>query len=138
MKLTYFNPNPDDKMFKSGKRKIWCREDSSIRAIAAAMNITWDDAYKRLSEIALRIHDVPTSKNVMHEFCILNNFEHTTYGKPKAGEVRPTLANFADEMTKGTYIVYLSHYFICVKDGEVFDVANEADSSIYSYWKLID
>lgn len=137
MKFNYFNPNPEAKTFKSGKNKMWYRDDSSVRAISCALNITWDEAYNKLSEMALRLHDVPTSKNVVNDFCIVNSFEHTTYGKPGKGCSRPTVEDFVKENNTGIYIIYLPHYFVCVKDGEVYNTEDVGESSVYSYWKLI-
>lgn len=136
MEYKYFNPNPDAKTFKSGKAKSWCRNDSSIRAICCATGMTWDEVFKKLSDISLNLHDVPTSKNVVNEFCIVNGFEHVTYGKPKKGCLRPTVEEFTKDMNEGTYIAYLPHYFVCIKNGEVYNTEDVANSSIYSYWKM--
>lgn len=138
MKFEYFNPNPDMKTFKSGKVKAWCKDDSAIRAVAKALNLTWDEAFARITKLAAKMHDVPTSKNVIHDFCIINGFEHKTYGKPGKGELRPTVEDFVNEMKDGIYIAYLPHYFVCIVDGVLYNTENVKDSSVYSYWKYLD
>lgn len=136
MKFQYFNPNPTVKLFKSGKPKIWTKDDSAIRALAKALNITWAEAYDKLTLLAKNLSDVPTSKTTMMEFCVLNGFEHKTYGKPARGSKRPVLNEFADMMSSGTYIVYLSHYFVCVKDGVFYNTEDLGNDTVYSYWKI--
>ena len=79
---------------------------------------------------------MPNSKNVINEFCILNNFKYCTYGKPTAGEKRLTVKQFANEHSIGTYILYLRNYFICIKDGCQFNTVELKNDSVYSYWKL--
>lgn len=48
--MKYFNPNPTCKYFKSGSPKNWYINDSSVRAVAKALNLTWEDAYDKLSK----------------------------------------------------------------------------------------
>lgn len=136
MKFEYFNPNPDKKTFKSGKPKIWIKEDSAIRALATALNITWVEAYDKLSKLAKEIYNVPTSKTTMIEYCIINNFEHKTYGKPTKGSKRPVLSEFVDMVGNGIYIAYLSNYFVCVKDGKFYNTEDLSNDTVYSYWKI--
>ena len=136
MEFKYFNSNPDASVFKSGKPKGWNRDDSSIRSICAATGLSWDEVFTKLSEIALKYHDMPSSKNVINEFCVLNNFEYNTYGKPAPGTTRPTIEQFANTNTKGTYILYLRNYFICIKDGCQLNTVEMQNDSVYSYWKL--
>ena len=136
MNFLYFNPNPDASTFKSGKPKGWTRDDSSIRAICAATGSNWNNIFNKLCEIASKHHDMPNSKNVINEFCILNNFKYCTYGKPTSGVKRLTVKQFANEHSIGTYILYLRNYFICIKDGCQFNTVEMNNDSVYSYWKL--
>ncbi len=136
MEFNYFNSNPDAEMFKSGKPKGWNRADSSIRAICAATGKDWETVFKSLSEIALKQHDMIDSKNVINDFCILNGFEYDTYGKPAPGAKRPNVAQFSNEHSQGTYILYLRNYFVCIKDGCQLNTIEMKDDSVYSYWKM--
>lgn len=138
MSFNYFNSNPDDSEFKSGKKKIWCRDDSAFRAVSCALDISWESAYRKLCDIGIRLHDNPVSKNVVDTFCIGSNFVHETFGKPSKGCTRPIVADFIEEHPTGTYIVYLPHYYVCIKDGEIHNTEDVSNSSVYSYWKLLD
>ena len=45
MKFEYFNPNPNAKVFKSGKPKSWNIDDSVVRAICKVTNHSWIEIY---------------------------------------------------------------------------------------------
>ena len=36
----------------------------------------------------------------------------------------------------GKYVLYLRDYYVCVKDGVLYDVCESTNDSVYSYWKL--
>lgn len=136
MKFEYFNPNPDAQTFKSGKPKSWNREDSCIRALCAATGKTWHEIFDELTKIARKYNDMPDSKEVFNNYCILNNFDYITYGKPAIGEKRPLVSEFADNNANGIYILYLRDYYVCIKDGSLLNTTNVKNESIYSYWKM--
>ena len=136
MEYKYFNPNPDEQLFKSGKPKTWTRDDSAIRALAGALDKSWEEIFNKLVEIAKKNHDIITSKNVVMDFCAFNNFSYETFGKPTIGTKRPSVEEFINEHQEGTYIIYFANYFECVKDGVYMDVKNQPKGSVYSYWKL--
>lgn len=134
MEYKYFNSNPDASTFKSGKPKNWNKDDSAIRAISCACNLTWEKAFDKLSTISRYSHDV-ISKNVVNDFCLSNGFTYHTFGKPSSGTKRPSIEEFIDDHPKGTYIIYFANYFICIIDGCYYDVKKDTKSSIYSYWE---
>ena len=136
MKFSYFNPNPDAQIFKSGKPKSWNREDSSIRALCAATNNTWHEIFDKLTKLARSMNNMPDSKEVINEFCIENNFEYMTYGKPKVGEKRPLVKEFIQTHYKGIYILYLRNYYVCINNGILLNTVNVENESVYSFWKL--
>ena len=138
MAFKYFNPNPDVSLFKSGKPKNWTKNDSCIRAICKATNNTWENIFTELYQLAIKKYDMIDSKNIINEYCEKNNFTYVTYGKPKQNEKRPTVFDFANKYKIGTYILYLRNYYVCVKDGVIYNVCDVKNESIYSYWKYND
>lgn len=136
MKFEYFNPNPDAQTFKSGKPKNWIKDDSCVRALCCATNEDWTTVFNELTKIAKNMHDMPHSKMVVHDYCLSHNFVHTTFGKPSIGEKRPTIEQFVEQNNVGTYILYTRDYYICAKDGVLYNTSKMTHNSIYSYWKL--
>ena len=136
MKFEYFNPNPEAQTFKSGKPKGWYRDDSCVRALCCATGKDWTTIFNDLTKISGNFHDMPHSKNVIHEYCESHKFEHITFGKPAIGEKRPTIEQFIENNKIGTYILYTRDYYLCVKDGVLYNTSEMKENSIYSYWKL--
>ena len=136
MKFEYFNPNPDAKTFKSGKPKFWNRRDDVIRAICKVTNKSWADVYKELFEISVSYNDMINSKNVVNNYIDSIHGNFVTLGKPKAGEKRITIEEFANKYNEGTYILYLRDYYVAIIDGVLYNTININSEAVYSYWKL--
>lgn len=133
--IEYFNPNPTCKFFKSGNPKNWYINDSSVRAIARALNMTWEAAYDLLSEAGKKIYNVATSKQALNEVLEKRGYEFITLGKPQKGASRPTVTEFIKDFNEGTVILNLADYFVTVIDGKIYDVSEKClKSSVYSYW----
>lgn len=134
MRFDYFNPNPDAKTFKSGKPKYWGRDDSSVRAIAKVLNKEWTEVYDQLVECGKQQHDMPEAKNVVAEILEKNCFEFVTLGKPTMGQKRPTVEEFVNDHSTGTYVLYLRNYYVTVINGVLYNTVDMKDESVYSYW----
>lgn len=135
--IEYFNPNPTCKYFKSGKPKNWYVNDSSVRALAKALDVSWDKAYDMLSESGKKLYNVPTSKQVMEDVLAINGFTFVTYGKPSKDAKRPNVKQFIEnnDTQNKIYVLNLADYFVCVIDKHIFDVSDNClKSSVYSYW----
>ena len=132
----YFNPNPTCKFFKSGKPKSWYLNDSSVRAVAKALNITWAVAYKLLSVTGEETFDVMTSKTVLDKVLQNNGYVFVTLGKPTKGGSRQTVKEFLETHKDGQYVLNLADYFVTVINNTAFDVSEDCfKSSVYSYWE---
>jgi len=135
--IEYFNPNPTCKFFKSGKPKNWYINDSAVRAIAKALNKSWDEAYDLLVKTGKKLYNVPTSKQVVEEVLKDNGFEFITYGKPSKDAKRPSVKQFIEnlEPSNDIYVLNLADYFVCSANKKIFDVSDNClKSSVYSYW----
>ena len=136
--IEYFNPNPTCKFFKSGKPKNWYVDDSAVRAIAKALNLSWEDAYDILVKVGKKLYNIPTAKQVIEQVLSSNGFEFITYGKPGKDEKRPNVKQFIDKLPndpKSIYVLNLADYFVCSIDKKVYDVSDAClKSSVYSYW----
>ena len=102
---------------------MWYRDDSCVRALCCATGKDWTTIFNDLTKISDNFHDMPHSKNVIHEYCESHNFEHITFGKPAIGEKRPTIEQFIENNKIGTYILYTRDYYLCVKDGVLYNTS---------------
>jgi len=136
MNFEYYNPNPNAKVFKSGKPKSWNVSDDAVRAISKALDKTWIESYEMLDEIAKNSFTIIQDKNVVNGLLCNKEFEYVTLGKPKQGEKRPVVSEFVNMYNKGTYVLYLRDYYITIIDGVVYDTdMNIGNEAVYSYWK---
>lgn len=133
--IKYFNSNPTCKYFKSGNPKNWYINDSSVRAISKALDVSWEDAYNLLSDAGRKIYNVPTSKQALNEILIENGYEFVTLGKPQRGSSRPSVSNFIESHKSDIIVMNLADYFVTAIDGDIYDVSDKClKSSVYSYW----
>ena len=133
--IKYFNSNPTCKYFKSGNPKNWYINDSSVRAISKALDVSWEDAYNLLSNAGRKIYNVPTSKQALNEILIENGYEFVTLGKPQRGSSRPSVSNFIENYKSDIIVMNLADYFVTAIDGDIYDVSDKClKSSVYSYW----
>lgn len=135
-KFEYFNPNPDASTFKSGKPKYWGKKDDGIRALCKAYDKTWHEMYDELCTYAKKHNDIAQSKTVINDYLTSNGYEFITLGKPAPGIKRPIIKDFLIDNPVGTYVLYLRDYYVTVEDGVLYNVIDNQDEPIYSYWKL--
>ena len=136
MNYNYYNPNPNAKTFKSGKPKSWNIQDDVVRALSKALDKTWIETYELLDEIAKKHFTTINDKQVVTELLTKFDYTYITCGKPKIGEKRPTINDFANEHNKGIYIVYLRDYYAVIVDGMLYNTINLNDNPVYSYWYI--
>ena len=91
-----------------------------------------EDTIKILFESALVVHEPVEDCD-----CITHALEKFGFSwkaiKPKKGEKRPIVSDFANE-NNGTYILRVSGHVVCVKDNKHYDIWDSGDKSLYGYW----
>ena len=93
--------------------------DCVVRAIAIATNRRWYDVFADLSVKALELSDMPSSNRVWAEY--LKDEGWTRHIVPDTCPGCYTIADFAGEHFKGTYIVGTGTHVVAVIHGDVFD-----------------
>ena len=107
--------------------------DSHIRAVAAACSITWDEAFKQLSDQAFRQKDTSWDIKVIESVLVKNGFSIGKISVPK-GSKRPTVRDFADEHPDYVCVLRISGYYIACAYGNYVDLYDYGDSRLYKYW----
>lgn len=119
-----YNPNPL-------KRKNI--GDCSVRALAKALNTTWDSAYIELASHAFFMKDMPSSNAVIGSYLHSKGFRR--YVIPNICPDCYSFEDFAHEHDKGTYIVCTGTHVACIKDGDLYDAWDSSDEVVLFYWK---
>lgn len=120
------NPNP------AHKETIDC----VVRAISVAEGISWDEAFKALTEQAYREKDMlsynPTWANYLRD----RGYE--LYGLPNTCPRCYTVADFAYDHPNGTYVLGTGSHAIAVIDGNYIDTWDSGNEVPMYFFKKGD
>ena len=104
-----FNPNP------AGRRV----GDCSVRAIAAALGLTWDEAFDEIAQAAKWMADMPSSDAVWGAVLRKNGFYRSAI--PNACPMCYTAGDFAKAHPHGIYVLGFGGHVATVVDGVIYD-----------------
>lgn len=103
-------------------------EDCTIRAISCAEGISWDKAYRKLSDYARKRGLMLSSVESIEEY-LDDNYE-------KVCEDYMTVGEFAYENPRGTYLVTMPNHITCIIDGYVVDTFDCSDKYMFCAWRV--
>lgn len=102
--------------------------DCTVRAISLAENISWDDAYKKLSRLA-RLRG-----QMMDNVEFIENYLDERYSRQC--HYSKTIREFAYEHPSGIYLCTMNGHIVCVIDGCVYDTFNSLNRVMRCAWKV--
>lgn len=105
----YFNPNPAGRMVG----------DCSVRAISAALDVSWDEAFDLLAHNAREMCDMPSSDSVIGSVLRQNNFVRSII--PSSCPDCYTIGDFAEDFSRGVYVLGTGQHVATVIDGIIYD-----------------
>lgn len=100
------------------------------------MGKPWEDTYLALCVEGLRMHDMPTANSVWGSYLKRNGYRQ--FALPDTCPECYTVASFASEHKRGTYILALSNHVVAVVDGDWHDTWNSADEVPVYYFARED
>lgn len=115
MSYRHANPNPYGKTVG----------DCTVRAIALATNKSWVIVYLSLCIYGLIIGDMPSSNEVWMKYLSDNGW--TFHRLQDTCPFCYTVADFANDNNRGTYIVGTGTHVVCIKQGDSMDAWNSED-----------
>lgn len=121
-----YNPNPN------GKRV----GDCVIRAIAKAMNISWDAAYASIALQGYLMKDIMSSNSVWGEY--LRRHGYKRYVIPDTCPDCYTVREFCQDHPEGKYILATGSHVVVAEDGCYYDAWDSGDETPIYYWRLRD
>ena len=104
-----YNPNP------TGRRV----EDCSVRAVAKALGITWEDAFALLSKNAYQMGDMAHSNSVWGSVLRQHGFYRRSL--PDTCPDCYTAEDFCRDHPKGIYVLGFGRHVATVIDGDLYD-----------------
>lgn len=102
--------------------------DCTIRAISTALGEEYEETLAGISIYALVFCDLPSSNRVWGEYLKSQGFRR------KPVECDCTVSEFADNHSKGVYVLALSGHVVAVVDGIYYDTWDSGDEYPVYYW----
>lgn len=107
--------------------------DCAVRAIAKALNKTWDEAFALLSFEGYSMADMPSSDSVWGSVLRKHGFERVVV--PDSDLDNYTAEDFTNEFFKGTYVLAFGGHVATVENGNLFDAWDSSRECPQFYWK---
>ncbi len=118
----YFNPNPE------GRRV----GDCSVRAIAKALNTSWEQAYILTSTKGYEMGDMPSSNSVWG--AVLKDHGFYRASIPNYCSECYTVQDFCADNPIGTFVLGTGTHVVCVQDGDYFDAWDSGRETPQYVW----
>lgn len=123
-----YNPNPVGR-YDTG--------DCAVRAIAKALNESWEDAFLRLCVAGFMMGDLPNGDSVFGAVLRQNGFKKKTI--PDTCPDCYTVEDFSKDNPRGTFVLGLGGHVVTVVDGNIYDSTNSSRGiPIYFWYKDVE
>ena len=107
--------------------------DCVIRAIAKAMNMSWDDVAIDLSMMMVTEKDIVTSNALWGKYLRMNGFRKNIV--PDTCPDCFSVSDFAMEYPTGTYLACTGSHVVAVIDGNWYDTFDSGDETVAYFWE---
>ena len=115
-----------------------CRrgDDCTVRAIATALDKTWEQVYVDLCVYGLKEYDMPSSNHVWGAYLLDKGWKRKMV--PNSCPLCYTVKQFADEHPEGRYILALHGHVVACVNGCYMDSWDSGLEPVVYYWEKED
>lgn len=106
--------------------------DCAVRAVAKALDISWEQAYARLCMNGFLMGDLPNSDLVWSSVLRQEGFVRDIL--PNTCPECYTVADFCNDNRKGTYVLKSENHVATVINGTLYDAWNSERKVPVYYW----
>ena len=117
-----YNPNPVGRSVG----------DCAVRAVAKALNRTWEEAYAMIAANGFAMGDMPSSNSVWGAVLRQNGFQRRAIENECPDCY--TAEDFCKDHPKGTHVLGFGNHTSCVVDGVIFDSWDSSLEIPQYYW----
>lgn len=107
--------------------------DCAVRAVSKATGQSWGDAYIALCVAGYQIGDMPSANDVWGAYLRSRGFRRRI--PPETCPDCYTVAEFAAEHPRGTFVVALPGHVVCVENGDIYDSWDSSGEAVLYYWE---
>lgn len=111
-------------------------DDCTVRAIATALDMPWEEVYMELCIEGLKSYDMPSANHVWGEFLKKRGFERHII--PDTCPNCYTVSEFARDNPEGVYILAISGHVVPIINGDWIDTFDSGSRIPIYYWKKGD
>lgn len=107
-------------------------QDCTVRALSKALNLSWDDAHRELSEASRQMGTIMNDNSVMDAILRRNGFLRKNIPNycPECYDV----IDFCEDNPFGTFVLGTGTHVVTVVDGDWFDSWNSGYEVPIYYW----
>lgn len=117
-----YNPNPTGRSVG----------DCAIRAVAKALNMTWEEAYALIAANGFAMGDMPSSNSVWGAVLRQNGFYRSAIESDCPDCY--TAEDFCKDHPKGVFVLGFGNHTCCVVDGTIFDSWDSSAEIPQYFW----
>lgn len=117
-----YNPNPV-------ARRV---QDCAVRAVAKALDISWEAAFASLTAMAFTMGDMPDSNAVWG--AVLRDKGFYRKAIPDTCPRCYTAKDFCEDNPEGTYVLSFEGHVATVVDGDLYDTWDSSECIPQYYW----
>lgn len=107
--------------------------DCAIRAVAAALLVSWDEAYRLLADAGFKLKCAMNDVEAIHDVMLSQGFSEGRI-KVSKGESRPTVASFAEQHSDYICVLRVANHITACAMGNYVDIWDCGNKSVYKYW----
>lgn len=106
--------------------------DCAVRAVSAALGVTWETAYAMMAVNGYSMGDMPSSNSVWGAVLRQNGFYRKAI--PDTCPDCYTFQDFANDHTEGVYVLGTGTHVATVKDGVILDAWDSSNEIPQYVW----
>lgn len=118
----YYNPNPTERSV----------EDCAVRAVAKALNTSWENAYALITNAGFNMGDMPHSNSVWGAVLRQHGFYRNII--PNTCPDCYTAEDFCKEHPRGVFVLGFNTHVATVEDGNLYDSWDSSKLIPQYYW----
>lgn len=106
--------------------------DCAIRALSAALDVTWEDAFAMAAANGFAMGDMPSGNSVWG--AVLRQHGFYRYNLPETCPACYTFGDFATDHPQGTFVLGTGTHCATVRDGVLLDAWNSENEPVSFVW----
>ena len=106
--------------------------DCAVRAVSAALGVSWETAYDMITKAGYQMADMPSSNSVWGAVLRKNGFYR--YAVPNTCPSCYTAEDFAKDHPNGVYVLGFGNHVATIRDGLIMDSWDSSQELPQYYW----